>query len=371
MTAGSHAPRTFGVEEEYLLLDAEDGRPVDRAAELIYAMPDLDDQIDREYFSSQLETATPICRTADEAEHALVSFRKRAAFTALGREVVVSGSGLPPIGGEEAGTVTPNPRYRAIAASMRGVAENQYVTGTHVHVAVPSRSVGVAVIDHLARWAPVFLAMTVNSPIWCGEETGFASWRHIMGLCWPTNGYPLGFDRDSDYERSVDQLVSSRILTDPGLVTWVVRLSDTYPTLELRIADAQLDASAAVSYATIVRAIVERAVIEVHRGTPRPQYSHGIVDGAIWLAARNGLSTYLVDPLTGESMPACDLIARMIDEIEPVLDTFGDRERVERYVRHLREHGDPASRQSAVFAERGVDGLLALYRDSSLGSVGV
>ena len=35
--------RTFGVEEEYLLLDAETGCPADRAAELIGAVPQLGD----------------------------------------------------------------------------------------------------------------------------------------------------------------------------------------------------------------------------------------------------------------------------------------------------------------------------------------
>lgn len=368
MGAATGVPRTFGVEEEYLLLDMTTGLPVDRAAELVYATADLTENAEREYFSSQLETATPVCYTADEAEEALTSFRKSVARAAMPREVIVAGTGLPPVGGDVAGTITPKPRYQAIGARMRAVAETQYVTGTHVHVEVPSRDVGVEVIERIARWMPALLAMTANSPLWCGEPTRFASWRHIMCLPWPVSGYPLGFANGDEYSSTIHNLIDSGVIPDPGLVTWVIRLSDNYPTVELRIADAQLDANSAVSYATIVRALVEHAVRDVEAGNPRPHHTRAMVDGAIWMAARNGLGGELVDPLTSESMPAFDFVDRMLATISDELEEFGDSARVDRYVQRLRDLGDPAKRQLAVFSAHGVDGLLKLYRASSLAS---
>ena len=56
MAKRTEEPRVCGVEEEYQLLDAKSGAPVDRAAELILATPELGKQTEREYFLSQLET---------------------------------------------------------------------------------------------------------------------------------------------------------------------------------------------------------------------------------------------------------------------------------------------------------------------------
>lgn len=357
--------RTFGVEEEYLLLDHATGHPADRAAEIIRELPLHRERADREFFSSQLETATAVCAHAAEAEASLQEFRSLASRAAANYDVVLAGTGLPPVGGEAIGTVTPKARYREIKSEVRSVAEHQYVTGTHVHVAVPSRDAGVEVIARIARWAPGLIALTSNSPIWCGKATGFASWRHIKSLAWPLSGYPPEFERGDDYARAIDQLVASGILVDPGLVTWVARLSEQYPTIELRIADAQLEARDAVAFAVLVRALVDTALTEAEMGRERPRLTPGVLNGAIWMAARNGLESELVDPLLADPLPAFDLVDRMVAAARPALARFGDLERVEGYVERLRALGSPAQQQLRRFSESGVEGLLSLYRGGS------
>lgn len=359
------APRSFGVEEEYLLLDAVDAAPADRAAELIRSIPELGDRVEREFFSSQIETATPVCRHAEEAEASLLAFRRVVSEAAAERGIVLAGTGLPPIGGEAVGTVTPRPRYRAIEAEMRGVAAHQYSTGVHVHVEVPSRAAGAEALGRLSRWAPALLAMTANSPLWCGAPTGFACWRHIKGLAWPVGGYPPPFADDAEYDRAIERLVGSGVLLDSGVVTWVARLSENYPTLELRIADAQLEARDTVAFAVIVRALVDRCLSDAREQPEPPHFIPGLVNGAVWLAARDGVEATLVDPLTAEPMPAFELIGRMVASVRPELERFGDLERVERYVERLRRDGGPARRQLERFREAGVSGLIGLYRSGS------
>lgn len=359
--------RTFGVEEEYMLLDRATGRPADRAAEIIRELPLHRERADREFFSSQLETATPVCAHAAEAEASLTEFRSLASRAAANYDVVLAGTGLPPVGGEATGTVTPKARYREIKSEVRSVAEHQYVTGTHVHVAVPSQEAGVEAIARIARWAPGLMALTSNSPIWCGKATGFASWRHIKSLAWPLSGYPPEFQHGDDYARAIDQLVASGILVDPGLVTWVARLSEQYPTIELRIADAQLDTRDAVAFAVLVRALVDTALTEARSGQPRPRLAPGVLDGAIWMAARNGLESELVDPLLAEPLLAFDLVDRIVAAATPALVRFGDLERVEEYVERLRGLGSPAQQQLRRFSEAGIEGLVSLYRQGSEG----
>jgi len=365
MAGHGRSLRRFGVEEEYLLLDADSGRPTDQAADLIRSVPELGDRAEREFFSSQMETATPVCTEAAEAEQALGRFRSVVSRAASARGVVLAGSGLPPVGGETEGTVTPRLRYRAIESEMRTAGADQYGTGTHVHVEIPSRDAGVDVLARLSRWAPALMAITANSPHWCGEPTGFASWRYVKSLSWPLAGYPPPFIDGDDYAAAVERLVGSGVLLDTGVVTWLARLSEHYPTLELRIADAQLESADAVAFALIVRALVESALEDAREGGERPRMSPGLVNGAVWMAARDGLGAELVDPLTGRAAPAFELIDAMYGSVERELSRAGDLDRVDDYLSRLRRSGGPAKLQRERFARSGVEGLVELYRSGS------
>ena len=361
---GNDEKRRFGIEEEYLLLDATSGEPSNRAAEVAQAANGLGDRIEREFFASQLETATPVCREMSEAEEILTDFRVRAMTAAKESGVILAGTGLPPVGGESDGVVTPKPRYRAIDSEMRDVSARQYSTGTHVHVEVPSRDVGVGVLTRFARWVPALLALTANSPIWDGHGTGFASWRHVRGLSWPLAGYPPPFTDNEEYSRVLAQLVDSGIIIDSGILTWVARLSENYPTVEIRLADAQLSASDAVAFAALVRALVEHAIRDEAAGAERPRLHPSLVDGANWIAARNGLASDLVDPKLGSSVAAFSFIDRMVDNVAHILEDFGDRKRVADYlIRRRYDHG-PSQVQLDRYAVDGISGLLKLYEES-------
>lgn len=352
---------SFGVEEEFLLLDATTGSPVNCAAEVVLAMAGECPSPDREFLSSQLETATPVCFDAAEAESALMEFRRVGSGAARSCGCVLAGTGLPPVGGETEAMVTPKHRYRRIAEETGRVAKHQYSTGTHVHVAIPSLDAGVEVLARIARWSPVLLAMTANSPLWSGESTGFASWRHVLSLSWPVVGYPQGFRDGTDYERSVTGLIDSGIVPDTGMISWIARLSANYPTIELRVADAQLDACDTVAFAVLVRALVARALSEAESGDPSPRYQPGLINSANWFAARNGLGSELVDPLTLESLPAFEFVDRMLASVADELRRFGDADRVARYSECLRRVGDPASRQLSAFASGGVGAVVELF----------
>ncbi|QIK62855.1 YbdK family carboxylate-amine ligase [Leucobacter viscericola] len=358
-------PRGFGIEEEYLLLDAKTGMPANGAEQVIRDVDSAAQPTEHEFLASQLETATPVCTTAEEAESSLRGFRDTVAQTAERQGMVLASSGLPPLGGDTEGTVTPKSRYQLIREEMRGVAAHQYAIGTHVHVAVPSRDAGVEVIDRISRWMPVLLALTANSPLWCGNDTGFASWRYIQGLMWPISGYPPSFADGAQYEDAVARLIDTGVLIDAGHLTWTARLSANYPTVEVRIADAQLEVGESVAFAVIVRALVNRALREIAESIPRPQLGPGIVDGAIWIAARNGLRSDLTDPVVADTVPAFTLVDRMIATVEEELQFSEEWDRVQQYLDGLRERGGPADRQLLAHENGGIDALLKLYRSGS------
>lgn len=356
------APR-FGVEEEYLLLDERTGEPRNVVDRIVAAAPEL--AAEHEFFACQLETATPVCTAATEAEDSLRRFRLGAARAAGDLGVVVSGTGLPPIGGDVPGSVTRKPRYRAIAADLGHMVARYYSTGTHVHVEVPSRDAGVEVMARMARWAPALVALTANSPIALGEETGFASLRYLTTLQWPTAGFPPHFSDGAGYGRMVDALVAQGILRDAALVNWSVRLSERFPTVEVRMADAQLSAREAVDYAVLVRALAARGLAEVERGDRRAAPDLELVKGATWAAARHGLGGELVDPLTGETAPATVHLAALIEHVQDELAAGDDFDRAEACLARWRSEGGPADRQRSRFASGGLSGLVELYRQST------
>lgn len=360
MVSAGTTSRHFGIEEEFLLLDGTTGLPSDAAQAMIAALPDL--RVDQEYFESQIETATPVCASAAEAEGALRTFRVRAAQAAKKLGVVLASTGLPPIGSDKPGTVTATPRYQAISMHLRNLMARYYSTGTHVHVEVPSRDVGVEVMARMARWSPLLVALTANSPIHLGEATGFASWRYPTLMQGPTAGYPPFFACGDDYDVLVEQLLHSGIVLDTGVVNWSIRLSESFPTVELRTADAQLDPRDSVALALIVRALVERGVLETEAGSPRQDPDLNLVWGAHWLAARNGMSSQLVHPISGGAVPATEAIAVLIDHVQRELAAAGDLELVKRYIARRCTDGEPARQQLRAFESGGVSELLSLYR---------
>ncbi|ATZ23208.1 Carboxylate-amine ligase YbdK [Streptomyces lavendulae subsp. lavendulae] len=88
----------------------------------------------------------------------------------------------------------------------RQLVDEQLICGMHVHVGVPDREMGVAVLNRIRGWLPTLLAMSVNSPLWDGRDTGFASWRTIVFRRWPLSGPPPYFDGLADYEARADAL---------------------------------------------------------------------------------------------------------------------------------------------------------------------
>ncbi len=108
----------------------------------------------------------------------------------------------------------------------------------HVHVDVADDGEGVKVIDGLRPWLPVLRAMSVNSPYWRGTDTGYASWRSQVWARWPTAGPSDLFQDPEGYRAATEALVRSGAALDLGMLYFDARLSQSYPTVEIRVFDS-------------------------------------------------------------------------------------------------------------------------------------
>ncbi|MFI9645352.1 glutamate--cysteine ligase [Streptomyces sp. NPDC052040] len=358
---------TVGVEEEYLLIDPVTGRLVPRG-EKVRARAGLassvsDEEIQPELLQAQIEVATPVCATLEEAGGHLLRLRHAVAEAARACGCRVMAGGTPPPAEELPVPVTDRARYREMQRQAPQLVAEQLVNGMHVHVAVPDRETGVEVLNRLRAWLPTLTAMSANSPLWEGHDTGFASWRTIVFDRWPVSGVPPLFADAADYDRRVGRLLATGVISDPGQLYWQARLSESYPTVEIRCLDVQLRADDAVMFTGLIRALADTAVRDAAAGGPAPGGEAEFVRAAMWQAARHGLSGDLIDP-GGVRRPAADVVGGLLERAGPALDAYGDTRLVTSLVTRLLERGTGAELQRRALAAGGVEAVTRMIVDS-------
>lgn len=345
---------TFGLEEEFVLLDPRSLTTVDAGLDAVAALGgSCPGVVVREFFPSQIEFATPVCTTVDDALSAVIAFRRRLSEWALGTGVIVAASGTPFAVNGRAPVL--EGRYAAIAHDIAGLTPDHQLNGLHVHVGIPDRDAGVRASNFLRPWLPVLLALAANSPFWMGRDTGFASWRVIHSRRWTTHGIPPFFSDAAEYDEALHRLAGVGATSDAGTINWHTRLSVAHPTLEVRVCDAQLDPYSSVALASLIRALV---TVGFERETPRPQEFEGW-DAALWHAARHGTAATLVDPLTRALVPAAVAVDGLQHLVRPHL-AAADASLVRSFLSAATRSGGGAALQRRAY-ER--SRLGALYRD--------
>lgn len=285
-----------------MLLDPGMLSPVDRGVDAVAELRAEGGGVVREFFPSQVEFASPVFTSAAEALGSLTAFRSSLGDWAAARGVVAAGTGTSL---QQESRPAWEGRYARIADDIGALAAEHQINGLHIHVGIDDREERVRASNALRPWIPVLMALSANSPFWHGSDTGFASWRGVHSRRWTTYGIPPWFGDPDAYDRAVDALTGVGATSDLGAINWAVRLSSRYPTIEVRVCDAQLDPRRSVALAILVRALVDDGA-----DSPRPP-SFEPWDAALWHAARHGLSGTLVHPLRGGLEPA----TRILDEL--------------------------------------------------------
>ena len=339
---------TLGVEEEFVLLDPSTGATVLAGPDLV-RMLGGEPGVQQELMRFQVETGTRVCTGLDEPRPRAgpAAAARRGRRGALGCRLVASG--VAPYRTPGLAAVTGQPRYQELARRYGPVVAEAGTCACHVHVGVPSRDLGVQVLARLRPWLAPLLAVTANSPIAGGHDTGWASWRYAIQSRWPTAVPPAAWPDAAAYDTAVRRLIGRGAALDERSVYFLARLSPRYPTVEVRVADVCLDAGTAVLLAGLTRALVATALAEARRGTPAAAAPARQVAAALAAAARQGLAGAGVDPFTGQAVDAPALRSRLLDHVYPALSDHGDTETITRLLHRLDQRGTGADRQRALF----------------------
>ncbi|MFI6099592.1 glutamate--cysteine ligase [Lentzea sp. NPDC051213] len=351
---------TVGVEQEFLLVDPGTRRPVSRAPQVkqnAVAPGDLD--VQGELTPFQIEIATGVTHSFEELDEQ-VRLGRRVLVDAADRSGCrLVATGMPPLGEAGPPPGTDDPRYHRIEYSHRRLVIGQGACGLHVHVGVPDKAEALRASNKLRAWLPTLLALSANSPIYQGEETGYASWRSMVWSRWPVSGPPPHWDGPEHYDQTVDAIIATEALLDRAMVYWDVRPSAEHPTVEVRVADIPQLATEVVFLAELVLGLVVSEPSE-------QRVDDSVLRAAYWRASRDGVDGLAADPHTGKLSPAFDRAEQLLEHIAVALRDRGTLSTVERQMDWLRHNGCGAARQRRCpDPESLVDMLIARTREET------
>ncbi|HSN35188.1 MAG TPA: glutamate--cysteine ligase [Arthrobacter sp.] len=359
--------RSFGVEEEFLLVNAQTGEHAAVAENLLAGAaaekagrsrrgacsttPTLGNTLTAEAQREQVEAVSAPFTGLSDLAAALRQGRAEADRQAMVFGATIAALGTSPL--PALPHLFQTPRYRAMDERFGLALREQLMCGFHVHVSVDSPEEGVAVLDRIRIWLPVLIGLSSNSPFWQGKDTGYASFRYQVWRRWPTAGPTEIFGSAQAYHDLVEMLLSCNVLLDEGMIYFDARLSATYPTVEIRVPDVCTEPEHAVALAAIARALVETAATDWAEGKPPPAVPAEMIRLASWRASRFGLQDALIHPTLNRPRPAKACVRALLDHIGPALTDTGDRTLVEGTVEQILAGGTGACRQRTVFDSSG------------------
>ena len=359
---------TFGVEEEFMIVDARTLAPVSIADSAIADLRSAvtGGAVTAEFLPSQVEFSTGICRTPGEAGRDIGGFRRLLSAWAARHGVLVTPAGTsftmmdtaPRLRGE---------RYPRIARDIGMLTIEHLVNGMHVHVGISDPEEGVRVLNGLRPWLPLLLALSANSPFWAGADTGHSSWRAIQTRRWTTYGIPPHVGDFAEYSALRERLRGVGATQEYCETSWSVRLSEHFPTVEVRVCDVQLTPQAALAVALIVRSLAHVCADPAYE--PIAVRSH-VLDAELWHAARHGVAGTVYVPDGDAHVTASDALHALWRRIAPVARSQGSTRIITAHLRALAAGRTPVHEQRAALEEGGPRRLAEVYRESLTGRSG-
>jgi glutamate---cysteine ligase / carboxylate-amine ligase len=352
----------FGIEEEYFLSEATTLLAPSETPDALFHVADLTTtgRVGREFLQAQIEVATEPHCSLDTARLELLRLRQSAAAAAADHRLSILACGTHPLACWREAIQSPKDRYAQVMDLLQMIGQRNMLCGMHVHVEFPDPSRRVDVMTRMLPYVPLFIALSTSSPFWQGRMTGLKGYRLAAYDELPRTGLPELFRSNAEYDAYVDAMVTSGAMPDASHLWWAVRVSQKYPTLELRAADCctRLDDTLAIAalYRSLTRYLYRH-----------PEHNAGIdvVDRSIavenkWRAQRYGAQGSFVS--RSGAVAVADLLDRVLELIAADAEALGCGGEIE-HCRSIIAEGTSADAQLRIFTENEHEGAdIALYR---------
>ncbi len=347
---------TLGIEEEYLLVDADTCALADVPDALMEdCARELGDKVSPEFLACQIEVGTGVCANIAEAREDLGHLRRTISDCAAQYGMAPLAVSCHPFADWHTRKHTEKQRYNDLARDLAGVVRRMLICGMHVHVGLPDDDLRIDIMRQITYFLPHLLALSTSSPYWGGQDTGLSSYRLTIFDNLPRTGLPPDFISHGEYRRSVDMIIEAGLIEDTTKIWWDIRPSHRFPTLEARICDVMPLMEHALTIAALVQSIT-RMLVELRRRNQRWRiYDRFLIAENRWRAQRYGTREGLLDFGQSALVPMPQLVAELIELTEADAMVLGCLNEV-RAAQDILSVGTSAERQRAVYAQACAEG---------------
>jgi carboxylate-amine ligase len=320
---------TVAVEEEFAILDPETLSLANRFEDLKAAAEgtDLDAHLVGELIASEVEIRTGRCESFAEVVTRIPERRTQLKALADSLGVTLGATGTHPWSPWQEQRIIDTPHYRLRDELLRYVVWRNNSFGLHVHVAIRGLDRAVQVSDGLRAYLPELLALSASSPFVENVNTGLHSARtQIFTRFFPRCGVPDVYGDWRTFEKYVRLLFDTGSITDHTEMWWSVRPHLTFPTVEMRICDAQPLQDEAISLSALIYSLTARIARAIDEGEPVLLPTNREIEENFWRAIRWGLGGEMIDLRTHEVRPTRAAIEELIEWVQPVAEELGAAE---------------------------------------------
>lgn len=317
---------TVSVEEEFALLDRETLDLVNRFEDVHAAAQDtpLRPNLVGELIASEVEVKTGKQASFADVPAALAERRAQLGALVESLGLLIGATGTHPWSSWRDQRIIDTPHYRRNDEILRYVVWRNNTFGVHTHVAIRGADRAVRVTTALRNWLPELLAVSASSPFHEGVDTGLHSARtQVFTRFFPRCGVPDALHSWEEHAAYVRFLYETRSIDEATQLWWSVRPHMDFPTVEIRICDAQPTLEEAQSLVALMVSLTARCARAIDEGEPLPEQPRRLIEENLWRAIRFGLSGELIDLERGDVLPARARVERLVEWVLPVADEIG------------------------------------------------
>jgi carboxylate-amine ligase len=352
---GMPAHFTLGVEEEFQIVDRQTGQLAPRVMTILEkGASQFGEKIKPEMLQSAVEVVTDVCPNITAARLELQNLHSMLLRLLEKEGLTLISAGTHPASSWLDQPPTPNERYAELEEELQDVVRAILIFGLHVHVGVESNEIAIALLNQLRTWIPHLLALSANSPFWCGRFTGLKSYRSIVWRPLPRNGVSEVFATWSAYDAYVQSLIRAGCIDNAKKIWWDIRPHPFFNTIEFRICDMPATLEDTIAIAALCQALVAKLTWLHKRGMATHVLPGYFIDENKWRVIRHGLDAEFIDFVQSCRLSMRDAIGELLDFVDDVLDDLGSRHEIN-YLRILLDdpQGTGADRQIAVYQRTG------------------
>lgn len=318
---------TLGVEWELALVD-RDTRDLVNAADPLFELIarrglSRSERIHKELLRNTVELVTGICRTAGEAMDDLGATLEQVRELTDELGIDLYGAGTHPFAEWSGQQLTAGSRYAELIERTQWWGRQMLIWGVHVHVGIDHRDKVLPILSSLLDYYPHLLALSASSPMWAGQETGYASNRAMMFQQLPTAGLPFQFDTWSQFEGFVHDQRTTGIIDHLNEIRWDIRPSPHLGTIEVRVCDGVSNRRELAALVALTHCLVVDLDQRLSAGEELPHMAPWLVQENKWRAARYGLDAIIIRNQACDERLVTDDLAELLVRLEPVAARLG------------------------------------------------